>query len=171
MSRRLIIDEFSAPATVPQNRAFHDLVTKMRTRLNRGLSFVFLALAPVASSGCSRGSDGAPSKDTENLTSVRKAYVAATNRLGRPPKNLEELRPSLMAEGNADELLVSPNDGLPYIIVFGADPRKHVIAYEQKGVDGVRMVVDQTLLPKRIEYERFDILTFPPGYKKPGITK
>ena len=171
MSRRLNNDEFSAPATELQNRAFHDLVTKMTTRLNRGLSFVFLALAPVASSGCWRGSVGTPSKDTENLTSIRKAYLAATNRLGRPPKNLDELKPSLNAEGNADELLISPNDGLPYVIVFGADPRKYVMAYEQKGVDGVRMVVDQTQLPKRIENERFDILTFPPGYKKPGINK
>jgi hypothetical protein len=171
MSRRLIIDEFSAPAAVRIAVLFTILVTEMTTRLNRGLALVFLALAPVASSGCSRGSVGTPSKDTENLTSIRKAYMAATNRLGRPPKNLDELKPSLSAEGNADELLISPNDGLPYIIVFGADPRKYVMAYEQKGVDGVRMVIDHTPLPKRIENERFDILTFPPGYKKPGINK
>jgi hypothetical protein len=169
MSRRLIIGEFSALATLPESRAFHHLVTKMTTRRNRGLSFVFLALAAVASSGCSRGSGGGSSKDTENLTSIRKAYMAATNRLGRPPKNLEELKPSLNAEGNADELLVSPNDGLLYIIVFGADPRKHVIAYEQKGVDGVRMVVGPTQFPLRYEKDQFDLLTFPPGYKRTDV--
>jgi hypothetical protein len=143
----------------------------MMTRMSRGIAVFALALAALALGGCSRGSRGAPSKDTENLTSIRKAYVAATNRLGRPPKNLEELRPSLNDEGKFDELLVSPNDGLPYVIVFGADPRKHVIAYEQKGVDGVRMAVDQTQLPQRYEKDRFDMLTFPPGYKRPDVTK
>jgi hypothetical protein len=143
----------------------------MMTRLSRGIVVLVFALAGLAVGGCYGGSGPASSKDTENLTSIRKAYMAATNRLGRPPKNLEELKSSLSVEGNADELLVSPNDGLPYVIVFGADPRKYVIAYEQKGVDGVRMVVDQTQLPKRIENDRFDILTFPPGYKKPDVNK
>jgi hypothetical protein len=143
----------------------------MMTRLSRGIVVLVFALAGLTVGGCYGGSGRASSKDTENLTSIRKAYMAATNRLGRPPKNLEELKSSLNVEGNADELLVSPNDGLPYVIVFGADPRKYVIAYEQKGVDGVRMVVDQTQLPKRIENDRFDILTFPPGYKKPDVNK
>jgi hypothetical protein len=143
----------------------------MMTRLSRGIAVVALALAALTLGGCSGGSGGAPSKDTENLTSIRKAYLAATNRLGRPPKNLDELKPSLNAEGNADELLVSPNDGLPYVIVFGADPRKHVIAYEQKGVDGVRLVVDQTRFPLRYEKDQFDMLSFPPGYKRPDVNK
>jgi hypothetical protein len=125
-------------------------------------------LVSVAAGGCSgRGAPGGSSKDTENLTSIRKAYMAATTRLGRPPKNLDELKPSLAAEGNVEELLISPNDGLPYVIIYGADPRKHVMAYEQKGADGVRMVVDQTLLPKRLSADQFDALSFPPGYKKP----
>src|ERR1700687_3512944 len=140
----------------------------MIMRLSRGLCVGALVLVSVAASGCSgRGASGESSKDTENLTSIRKAFIAATTRLGRPPKNLDELKPSLAAEGNVEDLLISPNDGLPYVIVYGADPRKHVMAYEQKGVDGVRMVVDQTLLPKRLTADQFDSLSFPPGYKKP----
>jgi hypothetical protein len=147
-------------------------VIKMMTRLTRGVSLGVLALVLLVLSGCFwRSASGVPSKDTENLTSIRKAYLAATQRLGRPPKNLDELKPSLAAEGNADQLLVSPNDGLPYVIVFGADPRKHVMAYEQKGANGVRMAVDQTLLPKRLTNEQFDALSFPPGYKRPSVSK
>jgi hypothetical protein len=143
---------------------------KAVTRLTHGLLFCALALVGAVLCGCSR-SRGVASKDTENLTSIRKAYMAATTRLGRPPKNLEELEPSLKTEGNVDELLVSPNDGLPYIIVFGADPRRHVIAYEQKGADGVRMVVDQTQLPRRLANDQFDLLTFPPRFKRPDVSK
>jgi hypothetical protein len=117
--------------------------------------------------GCPWRGGGAPAKESENITAIRKAYVAATNRLGHPPKNLDELRPSLDAEGNADDLLISPNDGLPYVIVYGADPKKHVMAYEAKGVDGVRMVVDRGQLPRRATKEQFDSLSFPPGHKKP----
>jgi hypothetical protein len=144
----------------------------MMIRLSRGLCVGAFVLVSVAASGCrGRGSSGEASKDTENLTSIRKAFIAATTRLGRPPKSLDELKPSLAAEGNAEELLISPNDGLPYVIVYGADPRKHVMAYEQKGADGVRMVVDQTLLPKRVSADQFDSLSFPPGYKKPTGNK
>jgi hypothetical protein len=134
------------------------------------MALVAVALA-CGSGGCGKSGDTGPQKDTENLTAIRKAYLEATKRLGHRPKNLEELKPSLAAEGNPDELLVSPNDNLPYVIVFGADPRKHVIAYEQKGVNGVRMVVDQNMLPKRLSEEDFETLSFPPGHKKVSAPK
>jgi hypothetical protein len=124
--------------------------------------------------GCSKANVEVPTgsaAETENLTAIRKAYMAATTRLGRPPKDLDELKPSLASEANADKLLVSPNDGLPYVIVYGADPRKNVIAFEQKGVDGVRVVVDQTQLPKKVNSEQFNMLTFPSGFKKPDFNK
>jgi hypothetical protein len=134
------------------------------------MALVAVALACV-SGGCGKSGDTAPAKDTEHLTAIRKAYLAATQRLGHRPKNLEELKPSLAAAGNPDELLVSPNDSLPYVIVFGADPNKHVIAYEQKGVNGVRMVVDQNMLPRRLNAEEFETLSFPPGHKKVSAPK
>jgi hypothetical protein len=132
-----------------------------------------LLLVIVMAGGCGERAptQAGASQETEHLTAIRKAYVAATARLGRPPKDLEELKPSLAAEGNVADLLVSPNDGLPFVIVFGADHRKHVIAYEQKGVDGVRLVVDQTQLPRRVTQEQFNMLSFPPGYKRPDVGK
>jgi hypothetical protein len=140
-------------------------VVKMMTRLGRRLAGSVVVVAAAMVSGCPGGQSG-PIKETDNITAIRKAYVAATKRLGHPPKNIEELKPSL--EGDAAELLISPNDGLPYVIVFGADPKKHVIAYEAKGVDGVRMVVDQGALPRRVSQDQFDMLTFAPGHKKPS---
>jgi hypothetical protein len=140
----------------------------MMTRLSRGLAAGVFMVAAALVGGCGGGQSG-PIKETDNITAIRKAYVAATTRLGHPPKNIEELKPSL--EGNADEVLISPNDGLPYVILFGADPKKHVIAFEAKGHDGVRMVVDQGSLPRRVSQDQFEMLSFPPGYKKPAGSK
>jgi hypothetical protein len=142
----------------------------MMTWLTRAFAFCGLVLAAAVLSGCPSGGGGSSNR-TEGIVSIRKAYMAATNRLGRPPRDLDELKPSLAAEGNVEELLVSPNDGLPYVIVYGADPGKHVVAFEAKGVDGVRLVVDRAQFPRRVTEEQFVSLSFPPGYKKPAGLK
>jgi hypothetical protein len=143
-------------------------VIKMMTRPGRALAGFCVVLA-FAVCGCPGPSGSGSSQVTDSITVIRKGYMAATTRLGHPPKNLDELKPSL--EGNVEQLLISPNDGLPYVIVFGADPNKHVMAYEAKGVDGVRLVVDRSQFPKRVTQEQFDALSFPPGHKKPGANK
>ena len=140
----------------------------MTTRLTRGFAGSVLIFVAGVLSGCPKGGDTGVDTEADHIVSVRKAYLAATARLGHPPNNLEELKPSLAAQGNVDQLLISPNDGLPYVILYGTDPRKYVFAYEAKGKEGVRVVVDQGPFAKRVTTEEFDSLRFPPGYKKPG---
>jgi hypothetical protein len=142
----------------------------MTIRLSRPVFLAVLLLAAVLSMGCSGGGTAGDSVgQMESLAAIRNAYVAATNRLGHPPNNLEELKPSLAELGNVDTLLVSPNDKLPYVIVFGADPAKHVIAFEQQGTDGLRMVVYRRQPPKGLTREQLEQLEFPVGYKMPEL--
>ncbi len=73
-------------------------------------------------------------------------YRQATDKLGRPPKSVEELAANAPAGKDVNSLLKSPNDNQPYVVVWGADPRSGmqlkplVIAYEKEGLSGVRFV-------------------------------
>src|SRR5262245_28454130 len=84
------------------------------------------AAALLASlAGCGPSSDPyvVPLTTAEKqLTSIAMAYTDAHGRLGRAPQNAEELRPYLKAFGDPDELLVSPNDGKPFVVIWGKNP-------------------------------------------------
>jgi hypothetical protein len=116
-------------------------------------------------------------KSEDNLKFVALAYKDAFTRLGRPPKNEVELKPFLKDFGDPDELLVSPNDGQPYVVVWGVDPNQGgptqyqgmwpIIAYEQKGTGGKRAVTDIRGRPLTVPDEDFPELTFV-GRHKPS---
>jgi hypothetical protein len=127
-------------------------------------------LAGLAGCGAA-GPKVVPLSDSEkNLTSVALAYTEAHTRLGRPPKNAEELKPFLKEFGNPEDLLVSPNDGEPYVVVWGVDPTRggptdyqgmwQIIAYEKKGSGGRRAVTDIRGRPLTVPEEDFPKLTF-----------
>jgi hypothetical protein len=115
------------------------------------------------------------SQSEQNLTHIALAYKDAHTKLDRPPKNVEELKPLLKDFGNPEELLVSPNDGQPYVIVWGADPTRGgpteykgmfpILAYEQKGSGGRRAVTDIRGRPMTVPEEDFAKLTFVRGHK------
>ena len=78
-------------------------------------------------------------------------YNAAVRELGRAPKNEQELKDFVAANGdpfikplgldNPEQLFVSERDGEPFVIMYGQRPkgtRGDLIAYEQTGVDGKR---------------------------------
>jgi hypothetical protein len=111
-------------------------------------------------------------KAHQNLTRIATAYIDAESRLGRPPKNVEELKPFLKDFGNPDEMLSSPNDGLPYVIIWdtkvagvGGFP---ILAYEQKGKDGKRLVADARMQTMEVADQQFARLRFPAGHKPPS---
>src|SRR5262249_48330528 len=82
-----------------------------------------------------------------NLSTIGRAYYAATEKMGHPPANEEQLRPFLRALGDPAEILRSPRDGEPYVIVYGFDTRKPfdmpppIWGYERQGADGQRYVI------------------------------
>jgi hypothetical protein len=126
--------------------------------------------------GCYSGAKVVPLSDSEkNLTSIALAYLEAHSRLGRGPQSAEELKPFLKEFGDPEALLTSPNDGQPYVVVWGADPNRGgptgyrqiwpVLAYERKGTGGKRAITDVRGRPLTIPEEDFSQLTFVGGHK------
>jgi hypothetical protein len=98
------------------------------------------ALLVAVLGGCGPKTHVVPFSQAEkNLSLVAAAYTDAFSRLGHSPKGADELKPFLKTFGNPDEVLVSPNDGQPYVVVWGVpDPTRGVA----DRADGV--VVDQS---------------------------
>jgi hypothetical protein len=127
--------------------------------------------------GCSRGGGTTTLTPMEDrLLKIGNAYRNAVRRLGRPPKDFQELRPSL--EGNpTEDFLRSPNDGEPLVIIWGVNYDKlppgrsgHyyvVAAYEKKGVGGKRYVLRFPLGATALTDEQWKKADFPPGYTPP----
>lgn len=123
--------------------------------------------------GCSSGPQNAYvvklTKSEENLKFIAMAYTDATDEKSKPPKDAEELKPFLKTFGDPAELLVSPNDKLPYVVVWGARPTGGpteykgmfpILAYEAKGSGGRRAVTDIRARPMTVSNDDFAKLTF-----------
>ena len=110
----------------------------------------------------------------KNLSHIAAAYEEAYSKLGRGPKDAAELKPFLKEHGNPDELLVSPNDGEPFVVIWGKKPAGGpteykglfpILAYESKGSGGARAVTDIRGVPKTVPDEDFGKLKFLGGHK------
>ena len=110
-----------------------------------------------------------------NLISAN-AYTDAVQPNGSVcPANLEQpkVRPWRRSPASSaatrTKSSVSPNDGLPYVIVYNAKLRggeaPSVIAYERKGKDGKRQVVDLRRLPYYVTDDEFKKFKFPASHK------
>src|SRR6516164_5123126 len=105
--------------------------------------------ATIALTGCSSAHPVVNQKDAENLTRIGAAYDRATKQLGHPPQNPEQLKPFLKEYGDPETILRSPQDRLPYVILWGRNIRNSaiqtmpppIIAYEQQGANGKRYVL------------------------------
>jgi hypothetical protein len=103
------------------------------------------------------------------------SYVRATLRLNRPPARLDELLPDLQELGKADQILVSPNDGQPFEIVWGVELRKlkargsavPILAYEKTGKNGKRHVLRGRTEVLEMTDSELKAGKFPPDYKFP----
>jgi hypothetical protein len=107
-----------------------------------------VGLAPLL--GCGGSPSAAKNKELSHLRAVTALYFQANSRLGKNPTSPEEFREAIAA-GNPDwsklgvsgpdELFVSERDGKPLVVLYG--PQKgpfNVVAYEQEGLNGVRLV-------------------------------
>jgi hypothetical protein len=114
-------------------------------------------------------------KSEDNLKYITLAYLEAHARLGHGPQNAEELKPFLKDFGDPEELLVSPNDREPYVVIWGADPTRggpteyqgmwQILAYERKGTGGKRAVTDIRGRPLTVPEEDLPKLRFVGGHK------
>jgi hypothetical protein len=103
-----------------------------------------------------------------NLQSIAKAYTVTAIRVG-PPTRVEDIMPVLKEIGDPQELLRSPRDGKPHIIVWGIDvghpmtgrSSMPILAYEQVGKDGKRQAIDLTKKVTEYTAEEFARLKLP----------
>jgi hypothetical protein len=107
----------------------------------------------------------------ERLHKIGLAINEATARLGRPPANLEELRPYVGEHGDPDRLVVSPLDGQPFVILWGTDVRSvgygTVLGYERSGTGGRRFVLTASTVLQMTD-EELNRADFPAGHQPPG---
>jgi hypothetical protein len=108
----------------------------------------------------------------KRLTNIALAYADAEEKLGRPPRDADELKEFLKPFGNPDELLVSPNDGQPFVVIWGKKlaggptPYKGlfpILAYEKTGSS--RAVTDIRGRPMTVPEVDFSQLQFLGGHK------
>jgi hypothetical protein len=110
------------------------------------LGLMTLCFALWCVCGCNRVQEIKPTAEVDKLLNLQSGYDLAYNAVGRPLKDLEELKPYLNGIQDPQTELVSPNDGLPYVILYNVERRNFekgvpVFAYEQQGKGGVRRVV------------------------------
>ena len=116
------------------------------------LKYVLLLVVAASSLvGCG-GSGAAAAKSVPHVRVVTALYFQANSRLGKNPANEEEFKQAIdsanvdwstLGVSGADELFVSDRDGKPLIILYGPPPQGRpfsVVAYEQEGLNGVRLV-------------------------------
>jgi hypothetical protein len=117
------------------------------------------SLALLIAMGCSSARQpGDLSPEEKAITNVGLAYRDASAALRRGPASAEELAPFLKKYGDPDQVLVSPNDGQPYHIVWGLIPSRpdkrfqtqRLLAYEESGKDGKRYALDCMLKVHRL---------------------
>lgn len=130
----------------------------------------FLIACVVA--GCGRKitvADETESKSQEALRAVATAYNAALAKRGKPPAGPDDIVPFLPKGTSLEDALRSPQDNQPFVIIWGADPRKGmdvnplVIGYEAQGKNGRRMVFTAMGVFTMTE-SRFKEARFPEGH-------
>ena len=144
----------------------------MLVRLGRFL----LMVAIVDLTGCGQGGGRERNPTEERLYKIGTAYLRSCHALGRGPSDFGEIKEHI--EGDVPEdLLVSPNDGKPFVILWGVDVTQlrftrqnifYVLAYERTGVNGTRYVLRYPIGLVLMTDEELEKAPFPPGHKSPS---
>jgi hypothetical protein len=142
------------------------------------LSLAVVVFAGLAVGGCGtrapRETEVPPSY--ENLCLIRDAYLKATIKLDRAPRDLSEIKSYFKHPDSVETILRSPNDGEPYAILWGVDFRTvpaqgnnaPVLAYEQHGQSGKRYVLRMRDVSCMTD-EEFQKVPFPAGHNRPSL--
>jgi hypothetical protein len=128
-------------------------------------------------SGCSTATTGKIpeiNKAQEHLQAIADAYVTVADGRGRPPQSASDLTPVLKQRGDPASFLKSPNDGEPYVIIWGLNLDEHLgthplplFAYERKGANGKRYVVNTDKVIMVMTDDQFAKASFPKGHQPP----
>ena len=100
------------------------------------------------------------------LRGIVRTYTIATRDLGRPPKNLDELKAVVAPAADDPSIYFRSNrDGQDFVVVWGlklnSTPPGTILAYERAGVDGRRMAVSTDGNMREISADEFAKLKLP----------
>jgi hypothetical protein len=107
----------------------------------------------------------------KDVGTISQAYKEAFERTNKAPESFEDLRPYLKSLGRTPEdIQVSPNDGQPYVVLWGCDPTRGgssgaqgltlIVCHEKTGKDGKRAVSDNRGRVATVTDEEFAKLRF-----------
>jgi hypothetical protein len=124
--------------------------------------------------GCQPAAPRVPEATVDRLNTIYLAYHEATAKLGRAPRNLNELQPHFPTTLPADDLLTSPHDGKRYVLVWNIDPRQPpvhetppLLAFEHTGANGEFDVLTTMGTARVSEAELIQHLQVTPGARRP----
>jgi len=132
------------------------------------LVFAVSSVVPVVGCGSSQTAD-AEKMEASRLKPLSILYMKFTAKhRGQPPTSVDEFKQFIRADGgtllsgvqgNVDDLLISERDGLPFVIEYkGPQGPQRIIAYEQHGVNGQRMVAGSLGNVMLVDEQEFDDL-------------
>ena len=138
------------------------------------IAIAFMTLATLVAGGCSK-SGSSEDATTTALRQIAKAYGVPLAAQQRPPQSLDEIKQilnDLHKDGMnppADEVLVSPRDKQPYVIVLGArlgsQMSSDILIYEKDGAEGKRYVFTMNYEVKQLTDDEFAKASFALGHK------
>jgi hypothetical protein len=139
-----------------------------RYQFCRRLALLLISLFVAAASGCNeRGSS--PGSHESNLRLVAVLYNQYSSAHGgESPRSAHDFREFVDSLGpgvldragfsGLDALLMSRRDGMPFAVKYQGEKwnLENAIAYEQRGIDGTRLVVTDLGAVSEISQEQFD---------------
>jgi hypothetical protein len=135
---------------------------------------VGLALLASWVVGCARTEAPMDQPAIDRLSLLGEAYLQTTQKLNRGPRNIDELRQHVPSPHQLANLLTSPHDGQPYVIVWNIDPRQPpltetppLLAYEKDGKDGQYDVLTTMGVVRISRQELAKHLASTPGARTP----
>jgi hypothetical protein len=125
--------------------------------------------------GCLTKQGPREDETTMDFRHIARAYEAIQSFHNRPPRDLDEIK-KYLADFHTDKLvdepekvLTSSRDGLPYVIVIGAqigaEPTDAIVFYEQKGSAGQRYVMTSGRVVRQMPDEEFRRAKFAQGHR------
>jgi hypothetical protein len=136
-------------------------------------AFGCASLLLAVSLGCQRGNSTPVPSDPSMMRGVVSTYRTAMSMHGKPPESMDDMKQVLAPlSDDPGQYLRSKRDGQNFVIIWGlnldAVPADVVVAYEQTGVDGKRMVVTPTGDVREVSAEEFAKLKFPKDHQPQG---
>jgi len=140
-------------------RRWHNGLIAWRRRFVAGVSLILLL------GGCQTESGSREDETTMDFRHIARVYESIQSFHNRPPRDLEEIKKYLVdyhTDGLVEEpekVLTSTRDGLPYVIVlgaqFGAGMQDEIVFYEKRGADGLRYVMTTGRVVRKLTDEEF----------------